>query len=138
MKESVMTHFLTSLVARLTRTPQHRPEGWRTAPQVEVLEDRLALSSTAVGGAAPGSGVALPDQPVHGYKWRRPRPWTGGTTANGMEAMPDPIVLDLRTYQPPAPVAVHLAAGGADGVQIVVTSTGAGIVPPQGPLAAKF
>ena len=134
-----MTHFLTSLVARLTRTPQLRPGARRTLPQVEALEDRLALSSTAGGVAAPGSGVALPDQPIHGYKWRpRPRPWTGGTTANGMEAMPAPVVLDLRTYQPPAPVAVHLTAGGGDGVQIVVTSTGPGIVPPQGPLAAKY
>jgi hypothetical protein len=130
-----MKRLLTSLFARLHRAGRPSAAGGRRASlHVEALEDRLALSSTAVGG------VVLPDTPVYGYKHRkwRPYPYAVGASAGGTEAMPAPVVLDLPGYQPPPPVAVHLAAGGADGVQIVTTSTGPGIAPPQGPLAAKY
>jgi hypothetical protein len=108
----------------------------RVRPRLESLEGRLVPSTSPLlhtGQHAPalvaamphadgtgGEGIALPDD-VHGYKWRRRRPWeSGGTTVTQIEV---------------ERMAAHLALGGQDGTALVVNGASHLVVrPPEGPL----
>jgi hypothetical protein len=105
-----MQQHLARLVAWLKKLGRCRPAcrtEWRRRPEIESMEDRLvpsavvpkpavplthtapALTAPVLPAVHPGAGhaVAEPDA-VHGYKWRRPRPWEQPSTAAGAAVRP--------------------------------------------------
>jgi hypothetical protein len=86
---------LTSVIQNKCQSSARRSER-RAQLQVEALEDRLVMSTAAPDHAfplaTPGSPASVthstdstgihhtvnPERPVHGYKWRRPRPYAAG------------------------------------------------------------
>jgi hypothetical protein len=146
-----MFAFLKNLATGVARPSRQRAAARpkrRTCLNVEMLEERLALSSSPLGGssllappvAAPmaqtasGIGVILPDRPVHGYKWRRPPwyPWDGSAPGS----TPAQTIADLDRA---AAVVQHLVAGGADGTNVMMAANGHVTVQPhEGPAPTEF
>ena len=109
------------------RRPLPRPPCRRASLRLEGLEDRLALSTTVPGLAAPLTAPALvaapvlhdgtgitppigvsPEKCVHGYKWRPPRRYPyvvlhqAGTEATPMMQQANPVAsLPFRDLHPP-------------------------------------
>jgi hypothetical protein len=124
-----MKRFVMGLIAAVKHAGKQlqTPRRERRAQlNVECMEERLALSASPV--AIPGP--VLPDA-VHGYKWRRPRPWVvtpGGTT----EVQPGNLAA-AAGYQPEM-VAANLVFGGADGLTGLTAAGHIVVTPPGGPL----
>jgi hypothetical protein len=128
-----MKRFLTDLVAavehagkRLRDTRRER----RAQLSVESLEERLALSGSPLGVHGP----VLPDRPVHGYKWRRPR-WPYAVTP-GQPTHVSPAVV-VQGQASPHPTAVDLAFGGTDGFTGLTAAAHIIVMPPEGPLPTE-
>jgi hypothetical protein len=123
-----MKRFLKSVVSMIrgsgkrpvSRAPQARP-------QVEGLEERVALSTVT-------SGVVDPLRAVHGYKWR-PRPYAvaSDTPTMAIVMAPGAAAPTTASLSVPAP-ATHLIAGGTDGVTVVAAGGYIHVTPPTGPL----
>jgi hypothetical protein len=144
------------------RRPMRRPEK-RIGLRLESLEERQVPSTVAPKFAVPstvpahaasfapvadthhGSAVAEPERCVHGYKWRRPPwyPWNAAISSQGAVAqgtLAIDAVMSASTSSNPLSakntheaVANHLVAGGADGLTIVVSTSGQ-VGSPVGPL----
>jgi hypothetical protein len=125
----------------------------RAALHVEGLEERLALATAVPSLPVPlttpaltappvvhtdgtgGPTLADPDRPVHGYKWRRPRPWSyalAGSGQSGAEQSPALVVVPDTLSQPAA--SSHLLVGGQDGTTATVSGGHLVVRPPEGPL----
>jgi hypothetical protein len=137
-KEILMQQFLSRLLSGIRKHGSRRPARRPARPiqlVLEAMEDRL-VPSTAVSGLnashlAPaltasletsgGHAVASPEQNVHGYKWRRPRPWA---TSSALDA-----------YHAQIARSSHLFLGGTDGRTASIASDGHIVVRvPEGPL----
>src|SRR5262245_54479820 len=103
-----MNQFLTSLMTvlqKFDKRPSPPNQARRVCLSLEAMEDRMLPSTAApILAVAPapaaltgpiaiqtdGTGglpVAAPDRPVHGYKWRRPRPWEVTSSESTREAL---------------------------------------------------
>jgi hypothetical protein len=134
-----------------------RPRGVRL--ELEAMETRLVPSAAAPMAAVPastpaltapvavltdGTGglpVATPDAgPVHGYKWRRRKPWSpyditsGGSTGQQLGGS---VVAEVFQAQPAQ--ANHLVLGGSDGPALLSVVDGHLVThPPEGPLPTEL
>jgi hypothetical protein len=145
-----MTLFLKNLIAALRRRPARRPSPPRRARLgVEAMEAREVLSTvpmlpTAALVTAPAvhadstggthGGIATPETPVHGYKWRRPRPWAldaGSTGSMRAVLQSDGGAPASQSVPHRLEMVLHLAAGGADGTTFLIGGTGV-VRGPQG------
>jgi hypothetical protein len=118
-----MKQFLNNLLGGWSRRRQ-TPRAARPRPpvrlNVETMEERLVATVSAfsaplstgtalVAGSAqatPGgtSNPILPEQCVHGYKWRRPRPWTADSGKPTAMAA-DPSLFTIVDSGPTRPAA---------------------------------
>jgi hypothetical protein len=124
-----MKRFLKSVVSMIrgsgkrtvSRTPQARP-------QVEGLEERVALSTVA-------SSVVDPLTPVYGYKHRRRWPYAVASSSPTMAIVMAPGAAVLTTASLAVPVLARgLSAGGAEGLTVLTTGGHLTVTPPLGPL----
>jgi hypothetical protein len=143
-----MYQFLLRLLAAARKHGQ-RPKG-RASLRVESLEDRhmpsTVLSPLAVPMTMPAptantetalvQPVVNPEQAVHGYKWRRPRPWGQIFKYQGDAEAP----LAAQQVSPAQTTnASRLVMGGADNLTVLLGGAGHAVVrPPEGPLPTEI
>jgi hypothetical protein len=124
-----MKRFLKSVVSMVRRSGKRpSPAAPQARPQVEGLEERVALSTMS-------SGVADP-LAVHGYKWRRrwpPYAVTSGAPTMAIEMAPGAGAPRTASLAVPA-LAAHLVTGGADGTTVLTSGGHIQVTPPMGPL----
>jgi hypothetical protein len=148
-----MTLFLKNLIAGLRQRSAQRPPppprcarlGVESLEVREVLSTVPVLPTTALVTApvvhADSTGgtlgvIATPETPVHGYKWRRLRPWALDAQSPQVTTMmiqSDRVVVATQALPQHDAVFLHLAAGGTDGTTVLIGGTGV-VRGPQGPL----
>src|SRR5690349_427611 len=112
-----MKRFWTDLVAAVEHAGKRLrgPRRERRARlDVESLEERLALSASPLGVHGP----VLPNQPVHGYKWRKR--WPRPVWPYGQQGVSPAVVGQGQTSL--HPMAVDLVFGGTDGFTGLTTA----------------
>lgn len=147
-----MLNFFKNLLAGKSR--KHRspsPRERRVQLNVEAMEERLVPSADmflkiegirgesqhhppAIVAALSHSGgmdIVEPAQPVHGYKWRRPRPWEVGAQESTLKAAP-PLLVG-NDYHPVMAESSHPISGGADEKLVTLAVNGHIKVNPPGP-----
>jgi hypothetical protein len=147
-----MLNFFKNLLAGKSckpRSPSVRDR--RVQLNVEAMEERLVPSADYLlkldgvtgesqhhqpGIVAPlvhsgGMEVVEPEQPVHGYKWRRPRPWEVGAEQGTLKAAPPSFFGSY--YHPFKAESTHLISGSADEKLVTLATNGHITVTPPGP-----
>jgi hypothetical protein len=153
-----MLRFLKNVLAGINQSTKRRAPGRSARLNVEAMEERLVLSTSAAPFPAPALPLALiasstphaestgptggtvsTEQAVHGYKWRPRWPRTEGLATSGVvEQMDKPAVTVVDVHSPPN-TAAHLIAGGADQTVVTTSADGRMVVhQPEGPLPTEF
>jgi hypothetical protein len=150
-----MNRFLSNLIAALRKFRGASPTSARQRRarlRVETMEQRMvpstvtpvahatttpALTAPLLTSTGSDGGVTVdPLQPVHGYKWRRPRPWE--MSAGETTRMTPGISVAVLGHAPEPGQAHHLAVGGSDKILVMTSPDGHVIVrPPEGPLPSE-
>jgi hypothetical protein len=141
-KEIEMIGYLKKLLGAMRQTNKRRPAPRRVQLHVEAMEERMVPSTSPLGlaapvmaqaGAATGGDIVLPDQCVHGYKWRRPHPWVALGGAFGQMQPPQ---VQFAALSVASQAVTSIVPGAADGMTVSLSAGHIVVTPPGGPLAA--
>jgi hypothetical protein len=134
-KEWIMLRIIDILIGRRTKSRPVRVTGSIALLRLETLEDRLVPSTMSLG-ATPGGGIALPETPVHGYKWRPrwPRIVEAAGDQSGQAIQPQDLSTQVATRLSTSAVVADVLFGAGEGPQARITPTGLVLHHPEGPL----